>query len=56
MVDKCVDMVYYSQEQAGRWNSYPKYSDKANDVVLKLKKSEFKKNLNSNLYIIPIKV
>ena len=44
MIDKCCEMVhYYSTEQAGRFNEYPKFKTKLNDAALKLDKSLFKK-------------
>jgi len=45
MVEKCCEMVhYYSTEQAGRFNEYPKFSTKLNESALKIDKGLFKKN------------
>ena len=44
MVDKCVEMVlYYSQEQYGRFNEFPKFNAKLNGAALKCDKGLFKK-------------
>ncbi len=44
MVDKCVEMVlYYSQEQYGRFNEFPKFNAKLKDAALKCDKGVFKK-------------
>ena len=44
MVDKCSEMVhYYSTEQGHRFNEFPKFNTKLNDLALKLDQSLFKK-------------
>lgn len=44
MIDKCCEMVvYYSSEQAGLFNKYPKFNNKLNEAALKLDKGLFKK-------------
>lgn len=50
MVEKCCEMVhYYSTEQAGRFNEYPKFSTKLNESALKIDKGLFKK-ITQNKY------
>ncbi len=45
IVEKCCELVhYYSTEQAGRFNKYPKFSTKLNESALKIDKGLFKKS------------
>ena len=44
MIDKCCEMVhFYSTEQAGRFNEYPKFKTKLNEAAFIIDKSLFKK-------------
>ena len=50
MIDKCCEMVhFYSTEQAGRFNEYPKFKTKLNEAALIIDKSLFKK-ITQNKY------
>lgn len=52
MIDKCEEMVnYYSTLQGDRFNEFPKFNKKVNEMALKLDKSLFKKiSMNNYRY------